>query len=297
MENADAARTIASAFPGFTAKDVELLGEGWDSVAFLVNHEWVFRFPKNKKSSKCLEREICLLPKLAPLFKVAIPHFTFIGKPTETFERYFVGYRKLAGEPLKKEVLQSLPPKTQERVLHQLAEFLKILHAFPIEKARQSGVVEEEWSRHWTKLLEKARKVIFPKLSEIEQTRLTHIFEDYLNDERNFDFSPTLLHADLGSEHILFDAKTNRISAIIDWGDLSIGDPDYEFLYPFDTHGAEAIKRALKLMGHSDPGRALQKCAVLSIFNFVENVLHSPFPQDREWCLAELKKKLASGPD
>ena len=37
---------ISSNFPDLPVASIELAGEGMDNFAFLVNREWVFRFPK-----------------------------------------------------------------------------------------------------------------------------------------------------------------------------------------------------------------------------------------------------------
>jgi aminoglycoside phosphotransferase (APT) family kinase protein len=43
-------------------------------------------------------------------------------------------------------------------------------------------------------------------------------------------FTPTLLHADLGPEHLL--VRNGHLAGVIDWGDARIGDPalDYAWL-------------------------------------------------------------------
>ena len=62
------------------------LGEGWMSEVFEINHEWAFRFAKNQKGSRDLEKEIRLLPHLhAPHF-FQHTEFKYIGKQENHFE-------------------------------------------------------------------------------------------------------------------------------------------------------------------------------------------------------------------
>ena len=42
------------------------MGAGWDNTAYLVNGEWVFRFPRRTIAVPLLEAEGRVLPKLAP---------------------------------------------------------------------------------------------------------------------------------------------------------------------------------------------------------------------------------------
>lgn len=57
--NLAAVRTLLETqFPGFAAQAVEYLHEGWDNSAFLVNGDWIFRFPKRRERQPWLESEI-----------------------------------------------------------------------------------------------------------------------------------------------------------------------------------------------------------------------------------------------
>jgi aminoglycoside 2''-phosphotransferase len=55
------------------------------------------------------------------------------------------------------------------------------------------------------------------------------LFEDLPGDERNFQFIPVLVHGDLCPDHILFDRGAKRITGVIDFGDVRIGDPACDF--------------------------------------------------------------------
>src|SRR5205085_11573617 len=50
----------------FEAKSAIFEGEGDFCRAYTVNEKWIFRFAKNAEGSRSLEREVRLLPKLAP---------------------------------------------------------------------------------------------------------------------------------------------------------------------------------------------------------------------------------------
>jgi aminoglycoside phosphotransferase (APT) family kinase protein len=120
------------------ARQATKLGRGADSVAYLVDREWVFRFPVAQDAQVTLRREIALLPDLGSALPLATPAFEHIG--SENGRLRFVGYRVLAGEPLTGDRFDGLGRDAQEQALASLAGFLRALHAFPLDVARHAGV-------------------------------------------------------------------------------------------------------------------------------------------------------------
>ena len=92
-----AAALIDAQFAQLAPAGVELLGIGWDNTAFLVNGEYVFRFPRRQIAVALLETETRLLPFVAPRLPLAAPLPEFVGEPEQRYPRPFAGYRKLAG--------------------------------------------------------------------------------------------------------------------------------------------------------------------------------------------------------
>ncbi len=74
-------RTISSISP--VARVAEL-GEGWDFATFVVNDDWVFRFPKRRQAARQLARERQLLDALAPRSPtdqaIAIPRYRYLRR-------------------------------------------------------------------------------------------------------------------------------------------------------------------------------------------------------------------------
>ncbi len=94
---------IAEGFPNLSVDTLEYLSEGKDSVACLVNHRLVFRFPKQDRAEQKLLIETRLLPELAPTLPLAIPRFTYtVLTPLTSYPRAFVGYDLLDGPVLRK---------------------------------------------------------------------------------------------------------------------------------------------------------------------------------------------------
>ena len=45
----------------------------------------------------------------------------------------------------------------------------------------------------------------------------------------------TVIHSDIMPEHIIVNPKTHTLSGIIDFGDIEIGDPAYDFAFWLNT--------------------------------------------------------------
>ncbi len=229
-------RVLAEKFPALAVESLEYVSEGWMSVAVLVNHHLIFRFPKRAEAAADLRVEMSLLPVLAPMLPVKIPSFEYIAEEGgRAYPFAFVGYERLPGlaqEDWPDEVAEAhwwRPP---------LGEFLTTLHAFPLELARAAGVLDNratmlpEPGRNWRETLnslwQTVQAQVFPRLSEAQRRGVIDRFEAFLGNDRFFQFEPVLLHADLWDDHVLLDLDNRRLSAIIDWGDVCIGDPAYD---------------------------------------------------------------------
>ena len=60
------------------------LAEGWDNSVWVVDERYAFRFPQREVAIPGLEREIAVLPKLAPQLPLPVPVPAFVGEPTES---------------------------------------------------------------------------------------------------------------------------------------------------------------------------------------------------------------------
>jgi aminoglycoside 2''-phosphotransferase len=263
---------IERAFPELAVRDVAFLGAGVDSEAYLVDDAWVFRFPMRAEVSRALGREVALLPKLAGLLPVATPRFAYIGQQATT-GLLFVGYPLIHGEPLTPELFGSLAYADQEQVLVTLAAFLRGVHGFSVADAAASGV-EELSTREWVGTVwSDGRSDALALLAAGDQLALTRLIERFLGDERNFAYTPCLLYADFAPEHVLYDRAARAISGIIDWGDLTIGDPDYDLLYLYQDYGGDFVRRLLAHHPHPEPARLMDKLRVFNACDHLRDVL------------------------
>ena len=126
VDEALARRLIGRQFPELAAAPMRLLGEGWDSTAWLLGgDQWVFRFPRREMVLPGLIREMEALGQLAPVLPLRIPVAELRGAPDETFSWPWAGSRFIPG----REVGEAAPGEA-ERVIHgsTFGRFLRALH-------------------------------------------------------------------------------------------------------------------------------------------------------------------------
>jgi aminoglycoside 2''-phosphotransferase len=262
---------IARVAPELEGDRLVPLGEGMDSFAVLVGEAFVFRFAKNAEAAKGLRREIALLPRLAPRLNLDIPRFEYRAEHSVA-GLPFVGYGLIRGEPLHRPLYDGLASATRECLLGDLAAFLTAVHAFPVDDATDCGVALEADRAAYAQDLRRARDDVLPLLDELIRCDVESQLEAFLEDDRNFDYTPTLLHADLWPEHVLFSRSEGRLAGVIDFGDVSIGDPDYDLAFLAQRLGASFIAELLRRYQHADPARLAEKIRSFIMFNTIGDV-------------------------
>jgi aminoglycoside 2''-phosphotransferase len=238
---------IEDSVPGLRVETCKLHLSGWDSVALEVNDALIFRFPRpNRPDVEAqLEKERALLPELAKTLPLPIPQFEYVGDGPSGSGRQFVGYCKIDGVELRGDALAKAH---QETLARQLAEFLSCLHGFPVEQAIQSGLPAasaDDWRRQYEELYQRVSDSVFPLLEESIRAQHMALWEGFLSNDDHFVFQPALIHRDLGSDHILYNSARGALAGIIDWGDMGIGDPAFDFVGLLGDYGREFAEAAL----------------------------------------------------
>jgi aminoglycoside phosphotransferase (APT) family kinase protein len=203
---AERLRLIADAL-GRTPRTILEVDVGYDFEVAIVEDEWVFRFPRRPGVEQALQLELVLLPALAPSLPVQVPSFEYVSH-----DPLFVGYSLIRGKPLVDEDAEGA------------RAFLETLHAFDTSAI---PVEHLDWVETYRDQCAEFERLVFPLLDRGRRARARRLFDEV---ETLVGFEPTLLHADLGPEHLL--ERDGRLVGVIDWGDARIGDPalDYAWL-------------------------------------------------------------------
>ncbi|MBI3626967.1 aminoglycoside phosphotransferase family protein, partial [Candidatus Uhrbacteria bacterium] len=282
---------ILKNFPELKIKSFKFAGEGMDSSAFLLNNDLIFRFPKYKKVSAQLKIETAILPRLNRRVSLSIPDFKYVGRQKNGL--LFVGYKKIHGVALEKKLFDSFSPQLQAKLLKQIAEFLEQVHVFPVRRAQKKGVKITDFKKRYATVLREVRKV-YSKLDRVTIDYVENLFKPYLSDTHNFDYKPELLHSDLSLDHIIYDHVKKSIVGIIDFGDIEIGDPDYDLSYLYLGYGPDFVKRLLRFYHHKNSVALLKKLDFFSRCNVIHDLLMSierKVKKDIKWAIKLLKRE------
>jgi aminoglycoside phosphotransferase (APT) family kinase protein len=215
---------IESQCPALAPATLDLMGEGWDNIAYLVNREWVFRFPRRAIAVPLLETEGRVLPALAPRLPCPVPTPEWFGRPDATYKWPFLGYRCLDGD-VASDV--GLNDAARAALAAPLARFLRALHDVPLLEAQAWGVPPDLIG-----YLDKGRieRLARPALSDLAGRGIIDDASLWLEVlDAGLAALPlsgplSVVHGDFYSRHILVDGA-GRMTGVIDFGDLHLDHP------------------------------------------------------------------------
>jgi aminoglycoside phosphotransferase (APT) family kinase protein len=225
-----AVQLITTQFPGVPCRSIELIGEGWDNTAYLVDGEWVFRFPRRTQAAPLMDTECRILPLLAPRIPVQMPHPVYVGEPEDGFPWRFAGYRKLEG---KMACRAQLSDEQRIAIAPSLGKMLRALHGVKALDAaawgaRPDALARLDFNRRLPRILEILSRVAshVPRPEEIERLVREAAAATY------HATLETLSHGDLYCRHLLVDENA-KLSGVIDWGDVHLGDPAADLMIAY----------------------------------------------------------------
>jgi aminoglycoside phosphotransferase (APT) family kinase protein len=252
VDAALACALVDDQFHELAPASARLLAAGWDNTAYLVNDAFVFRFPRRAIAVPLLETEAALLPWLSRRLPLAIPNPEYLGRPSHQYGWPFAGYSWLPGQTL---ALAHPTLDDRRAIAAPLAEFLAALHATPVDEARARGAGFDSLDRV---NVEKRRAATNARLQDLlgrGVLRDRRAIDDILNHAPPVTArADVLVHGDLHAGQMLAD-RERRLSAVIDWGDVHVGDPTVDFAAVHAVIPYEAHDVFLGTYGPIDPAR------------------------------------------
>jgi aminoglycoside 2''-phosphotransferase len=264
---------VRAQFPHVNLSTVRYLGEGYDSTAFDVNDEWVFRFPKREDIEQQLLLEMRVLPVLQRRSPpIPIPAFRFHGQPTPAFPRHFVGYPKLAGVPAfgvdpADAAFHTWPPL--------LGRFLSWLHGFSPDEATALGVAPRSIMSFIDEFREEALSD-FERLNAVAPNAPLEVWHAYLSEAHGLSGRSTspavLVHADFAAEHVLYNEASQVPTGVIDWSEMSLCDRSVDLAGLFHWGGESLVTAALKTYDGSVDALTLRRTRFIAACRGVTDV-------------------------
>ncbi len=281
---------IDSQFPELDTSVIELLGTGWDNVAYLVDHDKVFRFPQRELGGWTMECELEILPQLKSKLPLPITIPEWIGKPQGEYSWPFAGYRFIAGTPAG---AMPLTDKQRGGIASDLGRFLKALHGLT-DHQTITGPKDEIGRLDIEKRSKQARNHLEFMVSHrlLEERHAARLF-DFIKKFDGFTYQPkqVVVHGDLYSLHLLLD-QTDQLCGVIDFGDTHLGHPALDLACVWSFLPVESHPQFFEAYGEIDfetqqlaQFRCLQHSGIMVKFAFdTQNDLllqNSLFPFNR----------------
>jgi aminoglycoside phosphotransferase (APT) family kinase protein len=259
VDEALARTLIAERYPALDVSVLERVGEGWDNVVWATADRIAFRFPRRQVAVGGIQREIAVLPELAPWLPVAIPDAAYPSLPSSRFRWPWFGSRLIAGRDV---VRARLDDPERVALAADLGMFLRRLHTLrpaaapllPIDPMGRTDMAQR------VPKTRDALAAVAPLWPVPAQAR------DLLDRAESLP-SPTatvLVHGDLHVRHVLVD-DCGRLAGVIDWGDMCRADPSADLsLYwsMFPPEGRDAFLSAYGAV--TEP--SLMRARVLALF-------------------------------
>ncbi len=211
-------RLLAEQFPQWAGLRIEPVpSPGTDNALYRLGDDMVVRLPRRQVDIERLEKERRWLPRLAPLLPLAIPIPLAIGEPGEDYPFAWSIYSWLKGETATVERIADLGQAATD-----LAQFVAALqHVDPTEGPPPG----EHNSLRGVPLAardEMTRTAIASLGGTIDIGSVTAAWEAALR-APEWRRPPVWIHGDLDSRNLL--VERGRLSAVIDFGCLGVGDP------------------------------------------------------------------------
>ena len=212
---------------------IKLIGEGYDSKAYIVNNEYVFKikFSANKKKGYEKEKAIYdfLNKKLNTNIKIPNIEYSYISE-----ELSILGYKEIKGTFLTPEIYFALSKEKQELLKQDIAMFLRQMHDLDYSEISSYTIDNKQNVLEEYQLL---KETIYDSLTDIEKQYVEE-FMQRLNSTTIFDGKKCLCHNDFSCNHLLID-EDGTFCGVIDFGDGGIVEECCDFLYLIEESDEE----------------------------------------------------------
>ncbi len=205
-------KLIAEQHPDYLKYKLEFLDEGWDNVMFRLGKEYMVRVPRREVANRLLTNEQKWLPFFSKKLPIPVPAPVRIGVPNTDYPwhwsiiPWFDGYSSDTAPPNEKQVLV-------------LVEFFKKLHVPAPAEAPTNDYRGLPLKTKRPNMLARFKKL--KTKTDLISCKIENIWQEALNASLNK--NKVWLHGDMHPRNII--VKNGEIKAVVDWGDMTVGDP------------------------------------------------------------------------
>lgn len=239
-----------------TPTTIKLIGGGYDSEAYLVDNNYVFKFAKHSYAVQDYVREKRILDFLRIYLKtnVKIPVIEYFKK---TDDCAIMGYKVIEGTILSPEVYKKMNLMQKENLVKSLSNFLNELHNLNTEEI--SEYIRDSKS-YYEDDFNFMKKNVYSLLNSKEINLVESVFNLVFKNNKIFNGKKCLIHNDLSANHIILN-DNYELEGIIDFGDACITDECFDFQYLLEESDEEIGRdfglKVLEHYGYKDVQMAL----------------------------------------
>ncbi|WP_426520906.1 aminoglycoside phosphotransferase family protein [Diaminobutyricibacter sp. McL0618] len=218
---------------------LRLVANGWDNAIYRLGLEYAVRVPRRTIAAQLVEHENTWLPVIAPLVHVAIPVPVRTGAPSDRFPWQWSVTRWVDGE-----LAADTPFDEHGTLAVELARFVRDLHVEAPANAPANPVRGVPLQTRADAVAGRFASGLVPHAAA-----LAAVWQSAL-DTPPWAGPPLWLHGDLHPANII--ARGGRLAAVIDFGDMTSGDPATDLAtawLTFDPDGRRAFTRELAYDG------------------------------------------------
>jgi aminoglycoside phosphotransferase (APT) family kinase protein len=231
-------RLLSKQFPSWAHLPLKpVRSAGTDNALFRLGDEMVVRLPRIGWAVNDVNKECQWLPKLAPLLPISIPTPLGKGIPAEEYPWPWSIYRWLEG---RNPTVGHIPDPAL--LISDLTTFIRALHKIDLPggpPSNRGGPLEKQDIE--------TRKAIQALDGMVDIDAVTALWEAALQTPP-WTKPPVWVHGDLSPGNLLME--DGRLSAVIDFGNLGIGDPACDMIIAWNflpAYMRETFRTALEV--------------------------------------------------
>ena len=225
-------RLLAAQFPQWADLPVERFhSAGTDFALYRLGDDMAVRLPRIPSATGQVDKEHRWLPTLAPLLPLAIPAPLAKGTPGEGYPWQWSVYRWLEGENA---IIERIADPRQAATA--LAQFIAALQRIDTTGGPPSGPHNFFRGVPLAMRDSRTRAAIASLHGMLDIDAVTAAWEAALQVPA-WHGPPTWIHGDLHSGNLL--SVQGRLSAVIDFGGLGVGDPAGDLIVAWNLFSAE----------------------------------------------------------